>query len=193
MIAQDNVFQRMSTEQFVKHLNRTVPASPKGALPIVTFNDQATLHLNGETVHLIHVKNAHTDGDVLVDFPQADVLHMGDCFFNGMYPIIDTGTGGTIDGYIAAVEEGLKLAGPKTKIVPGHGILATRGELEAFGEMLRQARDRVAQQKAGGGSLEDVVAAKPTASLDAKWGNGFVKADAFVKTIYETLPAAAAR
>ena len=190
MIAQDNVYQRMSTEQFIKHLNRTVPASPKGALPVVTFNDRATLHLNGETIHLIHVKNAHTDGDVLVQFPQADVLHMGDCFFNAMYPILDIGTGGTIDGYIAAVEEGLKLAGPATKIVPGHGILGTRGELAAFGEMLKQARERVARLKAQGDSEQDVVSARPTASLDSKWGNGFVKADAFVRTIYETLPAA---
>ncbi|MGH9443462.1 MAG: MBL fold metallo-hydrolase [Thermoanaerobaculia bacterium] len=188
VIAQDNVYQRMSTEQFIKHLQRTVPPSPKAALPVVTFNDRATLHLNGETIHLIHVKNAHTDGDVLVHFPAADVLHMGDCFFNGMYPILDIGTGGTIDGYIAAVEEGLRLAGPATKIVPGHGILGTRGELEAFGEMLKQARERVARLKAEGNSVEDVVAARPTASLDPKWGNGFVKADAFVRTVYETLP-----
>ena len=188
VIAQDNVFQRMSTEQFIKHLNRTVPASPKGALPVVTFNDQATLHLNGEAIHLFHVRNAHTDGDVLVHFPGADVLHMGDCFFNGMYPIIDTGTGGTIDGYIAAVEEGLKLAGPATKVVPGHGILGTRGELAAFGEMLKQVRERVARLKAEKSSLEDAVDAKPTASLDARWGNGFVKADAFVRTVYQTLP-----
>ena len=188
VIAQDNVFQRMSTEQFIKHLNRTVPASPKGALPVVTFNDQATVHLNGQSIHLVHVKNAHTDGDVLVHFPQADVLHMGDCFFNATYPILDIGTGGTIDGYIAAVEEGLKLAGPATKIVPGHGILGTRGELAAFSEMLKQARERVAAMKARGESMEDVVSARPIASLDAKWGNGFVKADAFVRTIYQTLP-----
>lgn len=188
VIAQDNVYERMSTEQFVKHLNRSVPASPKAALPVVTFEDRATLHLNGEAVHLVHVKNAHTDGDVLVHFPGADVLHMGDCFFNGTYPIIDTGTGGTIDGYIAAVEEGLKLSGPATKVVPGHGPLGDRAELAAFGEMLKQARAAVSAEKRAGKTLEQAQADKPTAALDGKWGKGFVKPDAIVRTIWETLP-----
>ena len=188
VIAQDNVYRRMSTSQFIKHLNRTVPASPKGALPVVTFNDQATLHLNGDEIRLVHVANAHTDGDVLVHFPGADVLHMGDCFFNGQYPIIDTGTGGTIDGYVAAVEKGLSLAGPATKVVPGHGPLGDRAQLAAFGEMLKQARAAVAKFKSAGKSLEETQAAKPTAGLDEKWGKGFVKPDAFVRTIWETLP-----
>ncbi|HET7452830.1 MAG TPA: MBL fold metallo-hydrolase [Thermoanaerobaculia bacterium] len=188
VIAQDNVYRRMSTSQFIKHLNRTVPASPKGALPVVTFNDQATLHLNGDEIRLVHIANAHTDGDVLVHFPGADVLHMGDCFFNGQYPIIDTGTGGTIDGYVAAVEKGLSLAGPATKIVPGHGPLGDRAQLAAFGEMLRQAREAVAKLKNAGKSLEETQAAKPTAALDATWAKGFVKPEAFVRTIFETLP-----
>jgi len=188
VIAQDNVYERMSTEQFIKHLNRTVPASPKAALPVVTFDDQATLHLNGEAVHLVHVKNAHTDGDVLVHFPGADVLHMGDCFFNGMYPIIDTGTGGTIDGYVAAVEKGLELSGPATKVVPGHGLLGDRAQLAAFGEMLKRARAAVAAEKSAGKTLVQAQADKPTAPLDEKWGKGFVKPDNFVRMIWETLP-----
>jgi glyoxylase-like metal-dependent hydrolase (beta-lactamase superfamily II) len=189
IIAQDNVFRRMSTEQFIKHLNRTVPASPKAALPVVTFNDEATLHLNGQAVHLVHVKNAHTDGDVLVHFPEAGVLHMGDCFFNGMYPIIDTGTGGTIDGYVATVDRGLVLAAPGTKVVPGHGTLGTREDLAAFSAMLKEARTAIAAAKAAGKSADETVAAKPTAALDERWGKGFVKPDAFVLTVYDTLPA----
>jgi cyclase len=189
IVAQDNVFRRMSTEQFIKHLNRTVPASPKAALPVVTFNDEATLHLNGEAVHLVHVKNAHTDGDVLVHFPAAGVLHMGDCFFNGMYPIIDIGTGGTIDGYIAAVDRGLSLAAPGTKVVPGHGPLGTREDLAAFGAMLKEARAAIAALKTGGKSADETIAAKPTASLDERWGKSFVKPEAFVRTVYDTLPA----
>jgi cyclase len=188
IVAQDNVFRRMSAEQFIKHLNRTVPASPKAALPVVTFNDEATLHLNGEAVHLVHVKNAHTDGDVLVHFPAAGVLHMGDCFFNGMYPIIDIGTGGTIDGYIAAVDRGLALAAPGTKVVPGHGPLGTREDLAAFGAMLKEARAAIAALKTGGKSADETVAAKPTASLDERWGKSFVKPEAFVRTVYDTLP-----
>lgn len=189
IIAQDNVFRRMSTEHFIKHLNRTVPASPKAALPVVTFNDEATLHLNGEAVHLVHVKNAHTDGDVLVHFPEAGVLHMGDCFFNGMYPIIDTGTGGTIDGYVAAVDRGLALAASGTKVVPGHGPLGTREELAAFGAMLKEARIAVAALKSAGKSADETIAARPTATLDERWGKGFVKPEAFVRTVYDTLPA----
>ena len=188
IIAQDNVFRRMSTEQFIKHLNRTVPASPKAALPVVTFNDEATLHLNGQAVHLVHVKNAHTDGDVLVHFTEAGVLHMGDCFFNGMYPILDTGTGGTIDGYVAAVDRGLALAAPGTKVVPGHGPLGTREDLAAFGAMLKEVRAAVAAAKIAGKNADETVAAKPTAALDERWGKGFVKPDAFVRTVWETLP-----
>src|ERR1051326_7293569 len=138
----------MSSEQFIKHLNRTVPPSPKAALPVVTFNDEATLHLNGEAVHLVHVKNAHTDGDVLVHFPGADVLHMGDCFFNGQYPIVDTGTGGTIDGYIAAVEKGLTLPGAATKIVPGEAGARSRREDEERREVPRGDPGREADGRA---------------------------------------------
>jgi len=188
IVAQDNVFRRMSTEQFIKHLQRTVPPSPKAALPVVTFNDEATLHLNGEAVHLVHVKNAHTDGDVLVHFPAAGVLHMGDCFFNGTYPIIDIGTGGTIDGYIAAVDQGLGLASPGTKVVPGHGPLGTREDLAAFGAMLKEARAAIAALKTAGKSADETVAARPTAALDVRWGNSFVKPEAFVRTIWMTLP-----
>ena len=189
IVAQDNVFRRMSAEQFIKHLNRTVPASPKAALPVVTFNDEATLHLNGEAVHLVHVKNAHTDGDVLVHFPAAGVLHMGDCFFGGMYPIIDIGTGGTIDGYIASVDRGLALAAPGTKVVPGHGPLGTREDLAAFGSMLKEARAAVAALKSAGKSAEETIVARPTAALDERWGSGSVKPEAFVRTVYDTLPA----
>lgn len=188
VIAQDNIYKRMSTEQFIRHLNRSVPPSPKAALPVVTFDDEATIHFNGEANHLIHPRDAHTDGDALVHFPDADVIHMGDCFFNGMYPIIDTGTGGTIDGYIAADEKALSLSGPETKIVPGHGPLADRAQLSAFVAMLKQARTAVATLKSAGKTLEETQAAHPTAALDAEWAKGFVKPDLFVKTIWESLP-----
>jgi glyoxylase-like metal-dependent hydrolase (beta-lactamase superfamily II) len=106
-----------------------------------------------------------------------------------MYPIIDTGTGGTIDGYVAAVDRGLALAVPGTKVVPGHGPLGTRDDLAAFSAMLKEARAAVAAAKAAGKSIEETVASRPTASLDERWGTGSVKADAFVRTVYDTLPA----
>jgi cyclase len=188
IVAQDNVYKRMSSDTFLKHVNRTIPASPKAALPVVTFSDQATLHLNGEAVHMIHVDNAHTDGDVIVHFPGANVIHMGDTFFNGMYPIVDTSTGGTIDGLIGAADAGLKLADDKTKIVPGHGPLGDRAALSEYRKMLVDVRARIAKLKAAGKSLEAVRAAKPTADLDERLGNGFVKPETFVGMVYDTLP-----
>lgn len=188
IVAQENVYTRLSADQFVRHVNRTIPALPSAARPTVTYNDRATIHFNGQTVRLIHIPNAHTDGDTLVVFEPGNVLAMGDCFFAGQYPIIDVGTGGTVDGYIAAVEEGLKLAGEDTKIVPGHGPLATRADLAAFDQMLHEARDAVARLKAKGLSLAEVQAAKPTASLDGTWAKGFIKPDMFVEFIYNSLP-----
>jgi glyoxylase-like metal-dependent hydrolase (beta-lactamase superfamily II) len=105
-----------------------------------------------------------------------------------MYPILDTGTGGTIDGYVAAVDRGLALAAPGTKVVPGHGPLGTREDLAAFGAMLKEVRAAVAAAKIAGKNADETVAAKPTAALDERWGKGFVKPDAFVRTVWETLP-----
>src|SRR5690606_13686264 len=128
--------------QVMEALNRTVPASPKAALPVITFNDEASLHLNGDTAHAIHVERAHTDGDSLVWFEKANVLHMGDIFFNQMYPLIDLSTGGGIHGVIAGGERGLALANEETRIIPGHGPLATKADLAAYVAMLKDVRDR---------------------------------------------------
>ncbi|HVF35426.1 MAG TPA: MBL fold metallo-hydrolase [Candidatus Saccharimonadia bacterium] len=187
IVAHDNVRKRMSTEQFIAALESKVPPSPAAALPVVTFTTETSLHLNGQTARIIHVADAHTDGDALVYFEQANVLHMGDVYFNGLYPFIDTSSGGTIDGFLAAIDKGLALANADTRIVPGHGALSSRAELAAYRTMLGGFRDRIAALKAEGKTLAEVRAAKPTAEFDEELGNAFIKPDQLVGFIYESL------
>jgi cyclase len=187
IVAHDNVRKRMSTEQFVAFFGEKVPPAPRGALPVVTFNDTVTFHLNGEEIHAFHVAPAHTDGDAVVHFRKANVLHTGDAFFNGMYPFIDIDSGGSVAGMIAAADTLLALVKGDVKIIPGHGPLASRADYEAFRDMLAAVRDAVAPMVTGGKTREQVVAAKPTAAFDAKWGGGFFKPDAFVGLVYADL------
>lgn len=187
IVAHHNVRERMSTDQFMERFDETVPASPHAALPVITFGDGVTFHLNGDTLEVVHLPAGHTDGDSAVIWKEADVLHAGDLFFNGMYPFIDLGSGGSIDGMIAAVEALLERAGEGTKIVPGHGPLATRADLAAYHAVLEGARDEVAALIAEGKSREEVVAADPTAEWNETWGGGFVDAAGFAGTIYDSL------
>ncbi|MDG2269427.1 MAG: MBL fold metallo-hydrolase [Alphaproteobacteria bacterium] len=160
---------------------------PKAALPVVTFNDTTTFHMNGQTLHVRHLPSAHTGGDSFVHFVEADVIHTGDLFFNGFYPFIDEEHGGSITGMIAAVGEILKLAGPNTKIIPGHGPLADKAALSDYREMLMKVRADVKPLVDAGKSKSDVISAKPTQALDAERGDGFLKPDAFVGLVYASL------
>ena len=187
IVAHDNVRVRMSKEQVMKAFNETVPASPAVALPVLTFGQDVTFHWNDTAIHALHVAPAHTDGDSIVHFEQQNVLHMGDCYFNGMYPFIDTGSGGSIDGVIAAAERGLALADAKTAIIPGHGKLASRADLVGYRDMLRTVRERVSAAIAAGKSLDDMLAAKPTADLDKVWGGGFMDPPTFLRIVYGDL------
>jgi glyoxylase-like metal-dependent hydrolase (beta-lactamase superfamily II) len=187
IVAHENVRERMSSDQFMAVFNRSVPASPAGALPVVTFEQGVSLHLNGDTVRVIHVASAHTDGDSLVFFETANVLHMGDVFFNGLYPFIDLGSGGGIHGMIAAVRLGLELADDETIVVAGHGPNADRAGMQAYLEMLESFRGRIAALKSAGKTLEEVVAANPTADYDATHGGRFISPERLVGFIYESL------
>ena len=122
IVAHDNVRQQMSVDQFIELFNREIPASPSIALPVITFNDTTTFHLNGSTIHAFHVEFAHTDGDSVIHFREANVIHTGDVYFNGIYPFIDVDSGGSINGMIAAVNRILALCDDQTKIIPGHGF-----------------------------------------------------------------------
>lgn len=186
ILAHDNVRTRMSSEQVMKAFNMTVPPSPKDALPVVTFGDGVTLHINGDTLHVIHLAHAHTDGDALVHWQKADVLHMGDAFMlRDSFPFIDLGSGGSIDGLIAAANRGLALAKPSTRIIPGHGPVATRAQLVAYRDMLVDVRTKVAAAIAAKQTLAQLQATKPVARYGMP--DGFVKPDQFVETVYTSL------
>lgn len=187
ILAHDNVRQRMSTEQFIAAFDRKIPASPAGALPVITFTEGVTLHLNGDTIEVVHVANAHTDGDALVRFRKANVLHMGDTMFNGGYPFIDLSSGGSIDGLLAAHARALTLADGQTIIIPGHGAQTDRAGLASYRDMLQQARDRIAALKAQGKTRDEVIAAAPTAEWDATFGTGFIKPPQFIGFVYDSL------
>ena len=184
IVAHDNVYKRMSQENFIAAFNMTVPPSPKAALPVITFNDTVTFHLNGHDIHALHIEHGHTDGDSVLHFTQANVIHTGDLWFNGLYPFIDTGSGGSIEGYIKGVEAILKLANAETKIIPGHGPLGDRKALEGFRDMLKDASARVQKLIDEGKTLEQIQAAKPLADYDKTWGNGFLKPDNFLGILY---------
>jgi glyoxylase-like metal-dependent hydrolase (beta-lactamase superfamily II) len=187
IVAHDNVRKRMGTEQFIAFFNERVPAAPRVALPVVTFDQTVTFHLNGEEIHAFHVAPAHTDGDAVVHFRKANVVHTGDLFFNGMYPFIDVDSGGSAAGMIAAADRLLAMMKDDVKLIPGHGPLATPADYKAFRDMLAGVRDKVKPMVDAGRSLEEIVAAKPTAAYDAKWGGGFIKPDPFVGLLYSDL------
>jgi glyoxylase-like metal-dependent hydrolase (beta-lactamase superfamily II) len=187
VVAHENTKRRMRAPQHIAILDLDFPPSPAAALPQRVFKDGYRLEANGERLQVSHVAPAHTDTDVIVRFEQANVLHAGDVFFNGRYPLIDGSTGGRVDGMIAACDRLLRLADADTKIVPGHGALASRAELVKYRDMLATAADRVRKLKASGKSLEESIAAKPFTDLDSDWGSGRYKGDDFVKIVYLTL------
>ena len=187
IVAHDNVRQRMSTGLEMSSLGRKVEPSPEGALPVITFDSELSLHLNNDEMRVYHVANAHTDGDAIIYFANDNVLHMGDTYFNIGYPFIDVSSGGTIDGYIAAVEKGLSLANEQTQIIPGHGPMSNKKEMAEFVAMLKDLRHTVVKLKEKGMSVEQVLAAKPSAKYDEENGKNFIKPDQNVTFIYQTL------
>ncbi len=169
IVAHENVRKRLNPAEFRDLMGRSAQAPPD-ALPVVTFTDAVNFYWNGENIRVFHVEHAHTDGDAIVHFTNANVFHMGDTFFKGRYPFIDVDSGGGIDGMIAAADRVLSMVDSDTKIVPGHGTLGTPDDLRDYRNMLTTVRDRVRTMLNDGMSVEDVVAAKPTSDLDATWG-----------------------
>lgn len=186
IVAHENVRSRMSTEQVMKFLNRTVPASPPGALPVITFDSAVSFHLNGEAIRAIHAPRAHTDGDAIIHFPESNVIHAGDIAWTSGYPFIDIGSGGSINGMIAGIDSILALSDEKTKIIPGHGPgpIDSAEQLKPYRTMLVTIRDRVSAMIVEGKTLEEVQAAKPTMEFDEKWGTGFINPVNMVRQVY---------
>jgi glyoxylase-like metal-dependent hydrolase (beta-lactamase superfamily II) len=160
------------------------PASPAEALPQQTFATTQKLQANGETLALQHFAPAHTDTDIYVHFQRANVIHLGDTFFNTMYPFIDPSTGGTLSGMIAANEKVLALVDSETKIIPGNGPLGTKADLAKTRDMLVIVQERIQKLKSAGKSIQEAVAAKPLDDLDANWGKGMLNGDTFVQVAY---------
>jgi len=184
VIAHDNVRRRMSTDQFIAALNLRQPASPKAALPVVTFADAVTFHINDEEIKVTHVAPAHTDGDALVYFTKANVLHMGDVFNMAGLPFVDRSSGGSIHGVIAAAQQVLGTIDGNTKIVPGHGRVAGKAEIEAWIEMLVALRDRMQREIAAGKSVDQVLAAEISKPYAESWPGGHER---FLRVLYEEL------
>ncbi len=182
IVAHENVRKRLNPEEFPEVMARSQQAPPD-ALPVVTFTDGVTFYWNGEEIRAFHVAHAHTDGDAIIHYTNANVIHMGDTFFNGSYPYIDVDAGGHIDGMIHAAGAVLEITNSETQIIPGHGELATPDDLREYRAMLITVRDRIQVMVNDGMSVEEIVAARPTRDLDDEWGpeGWFIPGDRMVE------------
>lgn len=187
IVAHENVRRRMGAEQFIEVFNQKVPVSPATALPVVTFTDAISFFVNGDSITATHVKNAHTDGDAIIRFAGANVIHAGDTYFNGFYPFIDVSTGGSLEGMIAASNVILSMANDSTKIIPGHGSLGNTASVKQYRDMLADVHARLLKLARQKRTLAQVLAAKPIADYDATWGTGFLKPEQFLTIAYSSV------
>ena len=187
IVAHKAVRPRLDSEQYMADFQFKIPPSPPAALPVVSMDDSLTMFLNGEEIHLQHVAPAHTDGDIFIHYRKANVLQTGDLFSNGFFPNIDSSSGGWIGGMVAAADLILGIVDAKTKIIPGHGPMATRDDLKAARDMLAEAQAKVEPLVKAGKTLEQAIAAKPLASLEPRWGKGLFKGSHFTQLAYSGL------
>ena len=187
IVAHDNVYARMSKDTEIAAFNNVVPAAPEAALPVITFNDNVTFRLNGEEIRAVHYRHSHTDGDSVIHFVNANVIHTGDIWFNGFYPFIDVSSGGSIDGVISSVRTLINLADDDTRIIPGHGPLGDKQGMQDYLEMLEAVRDRMNKLIAEGNSLEQIMELSPNADYDAAMGKGFINPEQFLRILYSDL------
>ncbi len=185
IVAHDNVRTRLM--QGLKRETSETPPAPAGTLPVITFSEEVSFYWNGRDIRVIHLKDAHTDGDAIIHFRDANVIHTGDIYFNGGYPFIDIASGGTFDGAIAAQEAILALCNDQTKIIPGHGPLSSKAILGPYTAMLRDVRARIKALIADGMSEEQVVKADPLKDLNETWGKGFINGETLTRTAYQSL------
>jgi len=176
IIAHDNVRKRLEDK-------------PKDALPVITFNDELSLHINGEKISVFHVEHAHTDGDALLYFTKSNVLHTGDVYFNKRYPYIDLNSGGSVNGYIEAVKKGLSAINDDTKIIPGHGELSTKAEYQFFFEMLETLKDNVLSEIKKGKTEDEVAANSEITKVydDLGYSWNFISSEKIRRTFYLSL------
>ena len=176
VVAHDNLRRQMVKD-----------GSSRAALPELTFTDAVTFHLNGHTANVFHVANAHTDGDSVIHFPEVNIIHTGDAMFNKLFPFIDMDSGGSVDGFIAAQKKIIALADDETKIIPGHGVLANKADLQAAVDMLEDAQARVKALVDAGKSQEEVLAENPLARYHDGWNWGFITTERMTEALYRSL------
>lgn len=184
IFSHDNVRDRLKNGSFIREFNMKREAVDSVGLPVVTFSEDISFHLNGDTVRAIHIPHSHTDGDAIIHFSSANVIHAGDIIFSGFYPFIDVGHGGSIKGMIMGVKEILTLSDESTKIIPGHGPMTNAAELENYLQMLETAYERLRKLKAEGKTAQEAVEAKPLADLEEEWGDGIFNGDKWIEIIY---------
>jgi len=186
IIAHENARKRLQSGGSIQAFKMEIPPAPKAALPVVTFDDKVVVHINGEDIRAIHFPNGHTDGDIVVFFPQSNVVHMGDDFFAGMFPFVDLESGGSVQGLIDDVAQIIPMLPPDVKIIPGHGPLASLDDLKKFEDMLRGTSAAVAAAIKQGKSLDQMKKENVLANY-ADWGKGMLKADNFTEILYNDL------
>ena len=186
IIAHDNVYKRMSVGGAITVLKQNYAPYPKAALPVVSFSQSATFHLNGDDVSSIHLPPAHTDGDSFVRFAKANVIHTGDVFAAYRYPFIDVESGGSVKGILAALDRMLPVIDDNTRLIPGHGGLSSKKDVLAYRKMMATIVARVEPMVKSGKTLQQVIDAKPTREFDEEWGK-FRKPEAFVEIVYNGL------
>lgn len=184
IIAQDNVRKRLMTPQ--KLFGRTVEPLPKVGLPVITYEDSLSIHFNGEEIRVQHLPSAHTDGDSVIFFTKSNVVHMGDLLFNEMFPFVDLDHGGDVEGVARDVQTVLNQLKPGAKIIAGHGPTTDAAGLKRYHRMLVECIDAVRKQIAAGKSLEEIQSAGVPKQWES-WGNGFIKTDRWIATIYQSL------
>jgi glyoxylase-like metal-dependent hydrolase (beta-lactamase superfamily II) len=184
IFSHDNVRERLKSGSFIQAFKMKRPGVSREGLPVVTFSEDISFHLNDDSVQAIHVPHAHTDGDSFIYFKAANVIHAGDVFFNGFYPFIDVNHGGSLKGMLIAVDKVLSLANDSTKIIAGHGPLGDKEQLISYRQMLGTAYERLRKLKAEGKTAQEAIAAKPLADLETTWGDGLFKGDQWIEMIY---------
>ena len=184
IVSHDNVRQRLVNGSFIEAFSMNAPPANKVALPVLTFSDDMHFHINNDSVNAFHMPGAHTDGDSIIHFKKANVVHAGDIFFNGFYPFIDAANGGSLRGTIAAVDAILAITDSKSKIIPGLGPLGDRAQLQSYRDMLATAYMRLLAFKNDGISVEDAVSRKPLADLESQWGGGIFAGDKWISITY---------
>jgi len=187
IIAHDNIRKRMTTEQVSIFMQQTTPPYAEDALPLVTFNDHMTLHMNGESATAYYVAHGHTDGDSIIHFPVSNVIHMGDMYFNGLYPYVDLDAGGSMQGLVAAADLALSLADESTRIIPGHGPLAMMEDLKNYRDFLVKASANVQELIDKDMDLQQIIAAEPNKEWDEELGKTWITPAQFVTFIYNSI------